>query len=255
MRVNFSLYSGFGLVTAGLVAVDWRAMQGNVLVIEDVAELAGLIELYLVKEGLLVRKAESAEAAFALLREWKADLVILDLNLPGMDGFEFLAAFRRDSGVPVVIVSARDADEDLIAGLGGGADEFVTKPFSPKVLSARVRALLRRARMPQGADEGRVFRFGPYALDFEACLLKKDGAKIPLTAKEFELLSYLAEHAGKPSAPEDIYNEVWKGLYGDVTTVAVHIQRLRKKVEADTANPRYIQTMHGLGYLLKNDEP
>jgi two-component system response regulator RegX3 len=229
-------------------------MQGNILIIEDVAEMAGLIELYLVREGLEVRKAESAEAAFALLKEWKADLVILDLNLPGMDGFEFLSVFRRESRVPVVIVSARDADEDLIAGLGGGADEFVTKPFSPKVLSARVRALLRRARTPQDADEGRVFRFGPYTLDFEACLLKKDGAKIPLTAKEFELLSYLAERSGKPSTPDDIYNKVWKGLYGDITTVAVHIQRLRKKIEADTADPRYIQTMHGLGYLLKNDE-
>lgn len=229
-------------------------MQGNILIIEDVAEMAALIELYLVKEGLEVRKAESAEAAFALLKAWKADLVILDLNLPGMDGFEFLSVFRRESRIPVMIVSARDADEDLIAGLGGGADEFVTKPFSPKALSARVRALLRRARMPQDADEGRVFRFGPYTLDFEACLLKKDGAKVPLTAKEFELLSYLADHAGKPSAPEDIYNEVWKGLYGDITTVAVHIQRLRKKIEADTADPRYIQTMHGLGYVLKNDE-
>jgi two-component system response regulator RegX3 len=229
-------------------------MQGNILIIEDVAEMAALIELYLVKEGLEVRKAESAEAAFALLKTWKADLVILDLNLPGMDGFEFLSVFRRESRIPVMIVSARDADEDLIAGLGGGADEFVTKPFSPKALSARVRALLRRARMPQDADEGRVFRFGPYTLDFEACLLKKDGAKVPLTAKEFELLSYLADHAGKPSAPEDIYNEVWKGLYGDITTVAVHIQRLRKKIEADTADPRYIQTMHGLGYVLKNDE-
>ena len=229
-------------------------MQGNILVIEDVAELAGLIEMYLVREGLEVQKAESAEAAFALLKTWKADLVILDLNLPGMDGFEFLSVFRRESRIPVVIVSARDADEDLIAGLGGGADEFVTKPFSPKVLSARVRALLRRARTPQDADEGRAFRFGPYTLDFEACLLKKDGAKVPLTAKEFELLSYLAEHAGKPSTPEDIYNKVWQGLYGDITTVAVHIQRLRKKIEPDTANPQYIQTMHGLGYLLKNDE-
>jgi two-component system response regulator RegX3 len=227
-------------------------MQGNILIVEDVAELAGLIELYLVKEGLEVKKAESAEDALVILKDWKADLVILDLNLPGMDGFEFLSVFRREFAVPVMIVSARDADEDLIAGLSGGADEFVTKPFSPKVLSARVRALLRRTRTPEDAEGDRVFRFGPYTLDFDTYLLKKNNEKIPLTAKEFELLAYLAERAGKPSSPEDIYNKVWKGLYGDITTVAVHIQRLRKKVEADPAAPRYIQTMHGMGYFLKS---
>jgi two-component system response regulator RegX3 len=226
-------------------------VQGNVLIIEDVAELAGLVELYLVKEGFDIKKAESAEAAFDVLKAWSPDLVILDLNLPGMDGFEFLTVFRKTSVVPVMIVSARNADEDLIAGLGGGADEFVTKPFSPKVLAARVRALIRRVRSPNDADTARVFRFGPYTLDFDSCLLKKNGEKVTLSAKEFELLSYLAEHAGKPVPPNEIYNEVWKGLYGDVTTVAVHIQRLRKKIEQDSANPEYIETMHGLGYLLR----
>jgi two-component system response regulator RegX3 len=225
-------------------------MKGNVLVVEDVRELAELIALYLTKEGLEVKCVESAEDALTILEDWTSDLIVLDLNLPGMDGFEFLHTWRKGHDTPVMIVSARDGDEDLIAGLGGGADEFVTKPFSPKVLEARVRALLRRVRAPQEVTESRVFHFGPFTLDYDACILKKIENRIPLSAKEYELLAYLAEHAGRPSGPEQIYTDIWKNQYGDLTTVAVHIQRLRKKIEDDPANPQYIETVHGMGYRL-----
>jgi DNA-binding response OmpR family regulator len=119
-------------------------MQGKILIIEDVKELADLVTLYLSKEGFDVRAAESAEDGFTVLETWKPELVILDINLPGMDGFEFLQKFRRSSDTPVLIVSASDSDEDQISGLGIGADEYITKPFSPKVLVARVRAVFRR---------------------------------------------------------------------------------------------------------------
>jgi two-component system response regulator RegX3 len=223
-------------------------MQGKILIIEDVKELASLVSLYLGKDGFEARSVESAEAGFALLEEWKPDLIILDLNLPGMDGFEFLQKFRRDNDTPVLIVSARDSDEDLIAGLGGGADEFVTKPFSPKVLVARVRAVFRRVRDFEGRPPGNIFVFGPFTLDYDACLLRREGERIPLSAKEYEVLAFLAKNSGRPWSPDQIYNAVWKTAYGDITTVAVYIQRLRKKIEKDSAKPCYIETVYGMGY-------
>jgi two-component system response regulator RegX3 len=223
-------------------------MQGKILIIEDVKELADLVSLYLGKEGFEPRSVESAEAGFAVLPEWEPDLVILDINLPGMDGFEFLQKFRRDYDTPVLIVSARDSDEDLIAGLGGGADEFVTKPFSPKVLVARVRAVFRRVRDLEGKPSGNAFSFGPYILDFDACLLRRGSERMPLSAKEYEVLAFLAKNSGRPWTPDQIYNAVWKTEYGDITTVAVYIQRLRKKIEEDSSKPLYIETVHGMGY-------
>jgi two-component system response regulator RegX3 len=223
-------------------------MQGKILIIEDVKELADLVSLYLGKDGFEPRWAESAEDGLAVLAEWKPDLVILDINLPGMDGFEFLQKFRRDNNTPVLIVSARDSDEDLITGLGGGADEFVTKPFSPKVLVARVRAIFRRVRDFEEKPVANIFNFGSFALDYDACLLRRDGQRIPLSAKEYEVLAFLVKNNGHPWTPDQIYNAVWKTEYGDITTVAVYIQRLRKKIEEDSAKPLYIETVHGMGY-------
>jgi two-component system response regulator RegX3 len=225
-------------------------MKGSVLIIEDVKEMAELVSLYLEKEGLEIRAAESAEDALKVLEAWQPDLIILDLNLPGMDGYEFLRLWRRNHSTPVMIVSARDSDEDLISGFAGGADEFVTKPFSPRVLAARVRALLLRIRnIREDSDrEAALFHFGPYTLNFEACLLKRGDRKVELSAKEYEVLAYLAAHPGRPAGPEQIYNAVWKNAYGDLTAVAVYIQRLRKKIEDNSAEPRYIETVHGMGY-------
>jgi two-component system response regulator RegX3 len=231
-------------------------MKGSVLIIEDVKDLAILIALYLEKEGLEVRAAESAEDALGLLESWRPDLIILDLNLPGMDGYEFLRVWRRNNSTPVMIVSARNSDEDLISGFAGGADEFVTKPFSPRVLAARVRALLLRIRHAQeeAGRENAAFRFGPFTLNFDACLLKRGDEKIELSAKEYEVLACLAKHSGRLLGPEQIFNEVWKNAYGDLTVVAVYIQRLRKKIEANPAEPEYIETVRGMGYRLNTGE-
>ncbi|PKL23370.1 MAG: DNA-binding response regulator [Spirochaetae bacterium HGW-Spirochaetae-3] len=233
-------------------------MKARVLIIEDVAELSDLVALYLSKEGMETRQAESGEDALALLRAEGAgafapDIVILDINLPGMDGFEFLHEFRKSGGCPVLIVSARDADEDIIAGLGYGADEFVTKPFSPRVLVARVRAMLRRVQDEPERRDGAVVRFGPFSLDLEACMLRRGDERVALSAKEYSVLSYLASNPGKPLGPEAIYAAVWKNSYGDLTAVAVYIQRLRKKIEDDPAAPRYIETVYGMGYRFTLD--
>ena len=229
-------------------------MKAKILIIEDVAELADLIALYLGKEGMEAVKAETAELALERLKTWAPDLVILDINLPGMDGFEFLGRFRKNHATPVLIVSARNADEDIIAGLGYGADEFVTKPFSPRVLVARVRALIRRAQDAQQSEGESHVDFGPYTLLTNSCILKKGSERINLSAKEYEVLAYLASNPGKPLAPETIYSGVWKNAYGDITAVAVYIQRLRKKIEDDPSNPRYIETVFGMGYRFCGEE-
>jgi two-component system response regulator RegX3 len=229
-------------------------MQGKILIIEDVKELAELMALYLTREGFEIRAVKSAEEGFDVLEAWKPELIILDINLPGMDGFEFLQKIRPGNRSPVLIVSARDSDEDLISGLSGGADEFVTKPFSPNVLAARVRALFRRVRDYEEKEPRRVFCFGPFVLDYDACILKKADVRIPLSNKEYACLAYLSEHTGKTLNPETIYAGVWNRPYGDLTTVAVYIQRLRKKIEDDPANPLYIKTVFGMGYCFSLPE-
>ena len=231
-------------------------MKAKVLIVEDVKELSDLVALYLTKEGLDVRTAESAEAALALFGTWTPDLIVLDINLPGMDGFEFLHRFRRTGTCPVLIVSARDADEDIIAALGYGADEFVTKPFSPRVLVARVRAMLRRAQDGGSSERDAEARlaFGPFTLDVDSCVLKRSNERISLSAKEYAVLAFLAERIGKPQTPEAIYSSVWKNAYGDLTAVAVYVQRLRKKMEDDPAAPKYLETVHGMGYRLNRGD-
>ncbi len=225
-------------------------MKSKILLIEDVPEMSQLVSLYMEKAGFETLSCENAELALEKLEEgYKPDIVLLDLNLPGMSGLEFLKQFRSNykSTIPVIIVSARDADEDIIAGLGYGADEFVTKPFSPRVLVARVQAKLNRLSVTEASVEETI-DFGPYKLYCNSCVLKKGLEKIPLSTKEYEVLEYIVRHAGEALSPEVIYNNVWKNQFGDFTAVAVYIQRLRKKIEEDPAHPSYITTVFGMGY-------
>jgi DNA-binding response OmpR family regulator len=231
---------------------EMEAPSTVVLVVEDDREIAELIQAYLLREGFGAALAGSAEEAILACAERLPDLVILDLGLPGADGLEFLRHFRSRSTAPVVIVSARESDEDKVAGLGLGADDFVSKPFSPKVLAARVKAHLRRVDYDsQGAPvPGRSSRlaFGPYVLDFDGRLLERDGSRVPLSRREFELLAFLASHEGKTYGPEELYSEVWGLEHGDLSTVAVHVQRIRRKIEEEGAPPRWLVTVPGAGY-------
>lgn len=225
-------------------------MKGSILIIEDEPDLAELIQMYLEKEGITAVISLTAEAALEVLEKQDFDLITLDLNLPGMDGFEFLQSFRKDNDTPVIIVSARQADEDIIMGLGIGGDEFVTKPFSPKVLAARARAVLRRSR--SAGTVRKIVAFGEYKIDIDGFILWKRGSeereRVPISIREFEVLIFLIQNAGSAFKPEALYDQVWGNSYGDVTTVAVYIQRLRKKLEEEPQNPRFIQTIHGKGY-------
>ena len=225
-------------------------MRGKILIVEDTRELAELYALYLNREGFECRIAPDAESGLplALARENGWNLIVLDINLPGMDGFEFLEWLRKSSTTPVMILTAREAEEDVIHGLGVGADDFVTKPCPPRVLAARVRAYIRRAQVPASGKEGTVWRFGPYELDAEALFLTKNGIPISLSPREFGILQTLIDARGKSFTPEELYDKVWGQNFGDVSAVGVYIQRLRRKIEDDPATPRYIQTQYGLGY-------
>ncbi len=226
-------------------------MKNNIMIIEDVAEMSQLIKMYMENAGFDCETCETAELALEKLQTgYSPDLVLLDLNLPGMSGLDFLKKFRAEykSTIPVIIVSARDADEDVISGLGYGADDYVAKPFSPKVLVARVQGKLNRLSVTEASVEETI-NFGDYTLLCNSCILKKNGTeKIPLSTKEYEVLEYLVRNAGKAMTPEVIYNHVWKSQYGDITAVAVYIQRLRKKIEADPTHPKHITTLFGMGY-------
>jgi DNA-binding response OmpR family regulator len=223
-------------------------LVAHILIVEDDRDIADLICLYVKNEGMKADICPTAEDGLDRFVKKKFDLVVLDINLPGMDGFEFLQHLRKESTVPVIVVSARKADEDLVLGLGMGADEFVVKPFSPRVLVARIRALLRRVSTASGQCQGTIC-FGDFSLDPDAYILLKEGKRIPLSSKEFELLRFLVLNPGKAFTAAEIYEKVWGRKYGDLATVAIHIQRLRKKIEPDPSQPVFIQNRYGSGYL------
>ncbi|MEX2443057.1 MAG: response regulator transcription factor [Alkalispirochaeta sp.] len=227
-------------------------MTGTVLIVEDEQELAELIHVYLENNGLQAVPAYTAEEALAAMDETRFDLIVLDINLPGMDGFEFLQTIRRSHNLPVIIVSAREADEDIVMGLGIGADEFVTKPFSPRVLVARVRSLLRRQRM-SSTPEREVIRFGNFELDTAGYNLRENGELVRISTREFELLRFLVRNAGVVFSTDELYRSVWEQEYGDTTAIPVYIQRLRKKIERDYRRPEIIITVHGKGYRFSRE--
>ena len=232
----------------GNVAVDGSGTLASVsiLIVEDDREIAELVAAYLERDGARVDMAPSEEEAERLSLSLPYDLVLLDLGLPGADGFTFLRHFRERSVAPVIIVSARESDEDKVAGLGLGADDFVSKPFSPRVLVARVMAQLRRASLA-GQHQDRL-AFGPYVLDFRARVLEKDGGRVALSRREYEVLAFLARHQGRTFSVQELYASVWHLEHGDLSTVAVHVQRLRRKMEDDPQAPRWLQTLPGMGY-------
>lgn len=220
-----------------------------VYIIEDSEEIANLIKLYLEKSNIESKIFESSEKACKSLENETPDLFVLDLNLPGMSGFDFLQNYKKKMfpTTPVIIISARDEDDDIVKGLDLGADEFVTKPFSPSVLVARIQACLRRVAITSAAAE-ETLTFADYTLLLNSCVLKKGSVKIPLSTKEYGVLEFLLKNKKQALNPEKIYQEVWKTPYGDITAVAVYIQRLRKKIEKDPSNPEFIKTVFGNGY-------
>ncbi len=228
-------------------------MKGRILIVEDEKDIADVMVMYLKKENVQTVWKETGEDALSVLSEESFDLIVLDINLPGIDGYETLRKIRQKSNIPVIIVSARQEDIDMIMGFGTGADDYVTKPFSPSVLTARIRAHLRRVS-DSSSGSNDLFIFGPWVLDRTHLMLSRDGVTQNLSPREMDLLIFLSTNKGKAFSQEELYQQVWGNNFGDLSTVSVHIQRLRKKLESDPAKPLHIRTRYGYGYFFHGGE-
>jgi len=220
-----------------------------VLTVEDDDSIRTVVKLALEDEGWGVLEAENGEDALELFRTNGADVVLIDIMLPGMNGFEVCRAIRRTTDVPIIMVTARSDTHDVVAGLEAGADDYLTKPFEPKELSARIRALLRRSRS-QNNDTVQI-AFGELEVSPEEGVVMLRGEQVHLTKTEFKLLVELASGPGKVFSRETLLEKVWGyDYFGDGRLVDVHVRRLRTKIEPDPADPRYVVTVRGLGYKL-----
>lgn len=224
-------------------------MSTDILIIDDDKELAMILTDMLETYGYQVHHCKSAEETYVYLEQNTAKLLILDINLPGDNGFELCSELRKTSTVPVIFVSARTGENDRIEGLELGADDYLAKPFSLRELLSRVKANLRRAY--GFLAEEKVYQSGNLTVETAVRRVKKNGAEIPLSLREYDLLLYFLEHPGTAIAKEKLLSEVWGAFsQAEPATLAVHIRWLREKIEDDPANPRLLQTVWGIGYRL-----
>ncbi|MFZ6005999.1 MAG: response regulator [Actinomycetota bacterium] len=222
----------------------------RILAVEDDERIRTAVKLALEDEGWTVVEAANGEDALTAFQQEPADVVLIDIMLPGIDGFEVCRSIRRTSDVPIVMVTARDDTHDVVAGLEAGADDYLTKPFAPKELSARIRALLRRARTSEVSSPH--LRFGDLEIVPEEGVVRRNGRDVHLTKTEFRVLVELAQSPGRVFSREVLLERIWEhGYFGDGRLVDVHVRRLRTKIEADPANPRHVVTVRGLGYKLQ----
>jgi DNA-binding response OmpR family regulator len=220
------------------------------LAVEDDERIRAALRMALEDEGWSVVEAESGEDAVELFDASLPDVVLIDIMLPGIDGFELCRTLRRSSDVPIIMVTARNDTHDVVAGLEAGADDYLTKPFAPKELSARIRAMLRRIR-PSAQSHQRL-TFGDLELIPEEGKVLRNGDEVHLTKTEFRLLCELADNPGKVFSRESLLDKVWGyDYFGDGRLVDVHVRRLRTKIELDPASPRHVVTVRGLGYRLQ----
>jgi len=222
----------------------------RVLVVEDDPTVAEVVSRYLERDGYLVEVVGNGRVALAQLETAPVDLLILDIMLPGLDGFEVCRRLREHSRIPVIMLTARGEAIERIQGLELGADDYVVKPFSPRELVARVKAVLRRAH---GSQDGAVMPEGPRAyrgleLDERSRRVRVEGEPVSLTVREFDLLAFLMRHHGEVFRREALLDRVWGYTFGDTSTVTVHVRRLREKIEPDPSEPVYVQTVWGVGY-------
>lgn len=231
--------------------------QPTILVVDDEATIREVVRKYLELEGFKVIESDNGNHALDLLRTQRPDLLILDIMLPGVDGFSIACSLRNpaqyaalavDGDIPIIMLTARKTEVDRVAGFEVGADDYVVKPFSPRELVGRVKAVLRRANVTAAPSEKPV-SFANLSIDPRTRTVTIQGEGVSLTAKEFELLWFLIRHPHQVFSRAQLLDQIWGyEFYGDESTVTVHVRRLREKIEPDAGNPTYIQTVWGVGY-------
>lgn len=228
--------------------------MSKILIVEDEITIAELEKDYLELSGFEVEVANEGETGLSKALSEDYDLLILDLMLPGVDGFEICRQVREDKNTPIIMVSAKKDDIDKIRGLGLGADDYMTKPFSPSELVARVKAHLARYDRLIGStmEENKVLEIRGLKIDTTARRVWVNGEERTFTTKEFDLLTFLASHPNHVYTKDELFREIWDmESIGDIATVTVHIKKIREKIEYDTSNPQYIETIWGVGYRFK----
>ena len=226
----------------------------KIMLVDDEPDILGLLEKALNIEGFdNIVKIDNGISAVATCREMQPDIIILDVMLPDIDGYEVCKQIREFSHCPILFLSSKNDELDKILGLAVGGDDYVTKPFSPKEIAYRVKAGLRRAEYRQISTRDFSIKIGELMIDTDGCRVMKNDKEIALTAREFEILQYLAENLGRVISRERLYETVWgEDGFGCDNTMMVHIRHLREKLEENPAMPKYIITMKGLGYKLVN---
>ena len=227
----------------------------SILVVDDEKEIAELVEIYLVSDGYKVYKANNAEEGLGILEKNQIHLVLLDIMMPGMDGLQMCKKIRETNNIPIIMLSAKSTDLDKILGLGTGADDYVTKPFNPLELTARVKSQLRRYTQLGNMNQqpaGQVYKCGGLAINDDNKEVAVEGELIKLTPIEYNILLLLVKNAGKVFSIDEIYEQIWnEEAIGADNTVAVHIRHIREKIEINPREPRYLKVVWGVGYKIE----
>lgn len=227
----------------------------NILVCDDEKDIVSAVRIYLSSEGYEVFTAFDGFEALEVIRREEIHLVLMDIMMPGMDGIEAMVKIREISNVPIILLTAKGEDTDKVLGLNVGADDYVTKPFNPAELQARVKSQLRRyMKLGGGQEASGKLCIGGIEMDDKSKEVTLDGEPVALTRTEYDILKLLMEHPGQVFSPNEIYNKVWKDVsFGTENTVAVHIRHLREKIEYDPANPRFLKVVWGRGYKMEGE--
>ena len=231
-------------------------MNYNVLAADDEMELLDALELYLIRENITLLKAADGLEAMKIFAKQKVHLALLDVMMPKLDGFGVLRKIRQTSKIPAIMCTARGEDYDKILGLELGADDYITKPYNPMEVVARIKAQLRRNYdyLSESKDENKDICIGPFCLSIQEGSLKRDGIEIPVTKTEFMILKLLMSNPGRIFTKQQIFNSVWEEEYlGDDSTVMVHMSNLRAKLELNQKSPEWIKTIKGLGYKFEKE--
>lgn len=224
-------------------------MGKKILIVDDEKNIVDIIKFNLKKEGFETIEAYDGEQAVEMALSYKPDLILLDIMLPKQDGFTVCKKLRQTLSTPILMLTAKEEEVDKVLGLELGADDYITKPFSPRELIARIKANLRRTVDDSAKSSGNVLRYGPLLIDVDRYEVTRDGEIIELTLREFELVKFLAVQQNQIFSRESLLEKVWGyEYYGDVRTVDVTVRRVREKLENDPANPQYIMTKRGVGY-------